>query len=147
MGRSRFCVNAAQVDAGTGWDGDLREVDGEKVVVELGWKGAVELGVRRELRCVEMVSSRVERERRRKVGRASGWKQNVGVRRGGGGGWVMVRECGAYGVGGASRERRWREGRGGGGGDEGGGLEDAQNNDASVMSCDFYLDIFVGRVV
>ena len=120
-------MNCRQVEAGTGWAGERREVEGERVDVEPGLKGVVVEGVRRELRCVEMVSSRVERERRRKEERASGWKQKVGVRRGGGGGVVMLR---------GEEVRLWRrEGRGGGGGDEGGGSEDAQNSDASV-SCE-----------
>lgn len=56
----------------------------EMIVVEEGEKGVVVEGVRRALRDVEMVSSMVERERRRKSRRARSWKQNWGVRVGGG---------------------------------------------------------------
>ena len=44
-----------------------------------GEKGRVVLGVEREFRCVEIVSSRDERERRRKSRRARSLKQNCGV--------------------------------------------------------------------
>lgn len=44
------------------------EGSGEGVVVEVGVKGLVVEGVRRAFRCVEMESSIVARERRRKSG-------------------------------------------------------------------------------
>ena len=59
---------------------------GEISFVDDGVKGDVVEGVRRLLRCVEIVSSSVLRESRRKVRKASGWKQNCGVKVGGEGG-------------------------------------------------------------
>ena len=54
--------------------------------VDKGLNGDVVDGVTRLLRCVDIVSSSAPRERRRKVRKASGWKQNCGVRVGGVGG-------------------------------------------------------------
>ena len=61
------------------------------VVVESGRKGDEVEGVSRALRWVEMVSSMLEREMRRKSRRRRGWKQNWGVNGvGTGGGWVIM---------------------------------------------------------
>ena len=56
---------------------------GERMAVVDGVKGLLVDGVERALRFVEMLSSRRERDWLRKVVRAEGAKQKVGVRFGG----------------------------------------------------------------
>lgn len=63
-------------DAGIGWCGS---VGGERVEVEVEVKGRVVLGVSKALRLVDMLSSIVDRDRRRKSRRTRVLKQNCGV--------------------------------------------------------------------
>ena len=64
VGKRTVVVKVWQVRGGRGWVEGWRV--GVGVVVVLGVKGLLIEGVRSALRCVEMGSSMVERERRRK---------------------------------------------------------------------------------
>lgn len=71
VGKSTSSRNLAHVEFGI-----VRCGFGVRVDVDRGSKGDVLEGVSRALRLVEMESSMVERERRRKARRALGEKQN-----------------------------------------------------------------------
>ena len=105
--------------------------------VEVGSKGWVVDGVRRALKCVDIVSSIVERDVRRKSRSRREWKQKDGVRfEGGGGGVVMMSLLVGFwtGLRGDFAGEVKGEGEGQGGEGEGEGKDAAQNQDASLGS-------------
>ena len=84
----RVCHDGKRTECVKAWHeiGGMGVGRGEEMLeVEVGVKGEVLEGVRRALREVLIVSSMVERERRRKSARARSLKQNAGVRGEGGG--------------------------------------------------------------